>query len=260
MVTIASSIRRHVPRADSCTPSILSLIAAVLGVFAAFHAASSALAQSNEVISACVKKSGAIRVLVDPTKTCRKRESPITWNQMGLIGNPGEPGTPGAPGDKGDTGMQGPPGPSTGAASGDLIGNYPNPMVRLASSSVDGAQHTAFAASCTTLLTSVTVTVPPSGYIEVLAKVDLRASANTATACIAATGIPSQQIMSTGALSFETRYTVRGSTAGTTTAANVEWLPFFVAPGQLTISLYGGHTSGNTGTFQNATLLVRAIS
>jgi hypothetical protein len=85
-------------------------------------------------------------------------------------------------------------------------------------------------------------------------------SSNTATACIAATGIPSQQIMSTGALSFETRYTVRGSTAGTTTAANVEWLPFFVAPGSLTISLYGGHTAGNTGTFQNATLLVRAIS
>jgi hypothetical protein len=240
--------------------TIAGRIAAILGVLVALDSAPPALAQSAAVISACVKKSGALRVLVDPTKTCRKRESPITWSQTGTSGAPGAPGAPGEPGEKGDSGMEGPPGPSTGAASGDLTGNYPSPTVRLASSSVDGGQHTAFATSCTTLLTSVTVTVPPSGYIEVLAKVDLRANANTAIACIAATGIPSQQLMSTGSLVYETRYSVRGSTAGTTTAANVEWLPFFVAPGTLTISLYGGHTAGNTGTFQNATLLVRAIS
>jgi hypothetical protein len=135
-----------------------------------------------------------------------------------------------------------------------------DPSVRLGSSSVDSGQHTAFAASCTTLLTSVTVTVPASGFIEILAQVDLKAASNTAIVCLSSTDIPSQQIMSTASLSFETRYTVRGSTTGSTTASSVEWLPFFVTPGLHTISLFGGHTGGNTGTFQNSTLLVRATS
>jgi hypothetical protein len=210
-----------------------------------------------QVISGCVKKSGALRVLTDPTKSCKKRETAITWNQVGPQGTPGADGTDGAPGTPGD---QGPPGPSTGAAGGDLIGSFPNPSVRLATSSVDPGQTTAVATSCTTLLTSVTLTVPPSGYVEVLAKVDLRANSNTAIVCVAATGIPSQQIMSTNSLTFETRYTVRGSTSGTTLESAVEWLPFFVTPGALTISIYGGHTISNNATFENAVLLVRAIS
>ena len=253
----ASVPGRHAPRVELAGLRDRFRLAVVLAASAALPFATPAPAQTATVISACVKKSGALRVLTDPTKTCRKRETVVTWNQIGVQGDPGEAGAPGVPGENGE---QGPPGPSTGAAGGDLAGNFPNPSVRLASSSIDTGQHTAFAAACTTLITSVTVTVPPSGYIEVLAKLDLKANANTATACIAATGISSQQIMSTNSLVYLTLHTMRGSASGTASAANVEWLPFFVAPGTLTISLYGGHTAGNTGTFQNATLLVRAIS
>src|SRR6185295_12540032 len=106
---------------------------------------------------------------------------------------------------------------STGAAGGDLTGSFPAPTVRLASNSVDGGQKTAVATSCTTLLASVTVTVPASGYVEVLARADLRGSSNTAQVCLSSTDIPLQQLMASSSLVFETRYSVRGSTTGTTT-------------------------------------------
>ena len=62
-----------------------------------------AAAQAQQVINACVKENGAMRIVSDSAE-CRAREAPLSWNREGPQGAPGEPGTPG------ESGPQGPPG------------------------------------------------------------------------------------------------------------------------------------------------------
>jgi hypothetical protein len=65
-------------------------------------------AAAEDVINACVnKRSGAVRVVMDPGK-CRRAEAPLSFNQTGP---PGERGPAGPPGPQGPQGAAGPPGP-----------------------------------------------------------------------------------------------------------------------------------------------------
>lgn len=242
------------------TPSCPILRGVVYALAATISAGPTASARAADAtISACANKKGVLRLLASPTAKCKKRERLVTWS---VVGPQGADGPTGAPGDAtvGAAGPTGPTGPSTGAASGDLTGTFPSPTVRLQSSDTDAGPHTAFATACSTTLASVTVTVPTSGFVEVLAVADLQAVGNTANVCVGGVAGSPQQVMSANSLSYETRYGVRASTSGTTTSSSVEWLPFFVSAGSHTITLLGGHTGGGSANFRNGVLLVRAIN
>lgn len=69
-----------------------------------------ALAQipdADGVIHGCYARNGALRVIDAPSRTCKRGETAISWNQEGQPGEqglPGEPGTPGTPGEDGTDG------------------------------------------------------------------------------------------------------------------------------------------------------------
>ena len=55
---------------------------------------------SAEVINACVKPNGGMRIVAATTE-CRGDETPISWNVQGPKGDMGDPGMDGEPGPAG---------------------------------------------------------------------------------------------------------------------------------------------------------------
>jgi hypothetical protein len=58
------------------------------------------LAASAQVINACVKNGGTIKIVADPTQ-CSQGDTPLSWNVQGPQGEPGTPGEPGMDGEPG---------------------------------------------------------------------------------------------------------------------------------------------------------------
>ncbi|MEX2108089.1 MAG: hypothetical protein WD827_04290 [Solirubrobacterales bacterium] len=117
-------------------------------------------------------------------------------------------------------------------------------------------------ASTTTTGPSVTVTVPGSGLVEVLARTTFQTAGNVLKACIVMDNSLVIQVMSSNSLSAETRWTVPDVEAGTPTEELAQWIPIFTSPGAHTFKLNYGKTGINPGTIQvtNRLLIVRALS
>ncbi|MEX2599323.1 MAG: type VI secretion system tube protein TssD [Dehalococcoidia bacterium] len=75
-------------------------IAALGGAGLAWTAAQAQTA--DEQVHACVSSSGNVRI-VESGDSCRRNETPVSWNTQGSAGTPGEDGAPGPQGETGET-------------------------------------------------------------------------------------------------------------------------------------------------------------
>jgi type VI protein secretion system component Hcp len=106
--------------------SITIFISVILLVFSGVGVYAATQQNENQILYACTKDNGQIR-LVDESTSCDPNEEKIYWNvegPTGPTGAQGPAGKDGIDGKDGAVGPQGPPGVSLPAGEGDSVLNY----------------------------------------------------------------------------------------------------------------------------------------
>lgn len=104
-----------------------NVIASLALFFALGGGAYAAVSASNDTIHGCYAKAGGALRVLDPGRSCTRREHALSWNERGPAGEPGPRGATGAAGATGATGATGPQGPAGATGAAGAQGPQGNP-------------------------------------------------------------------------------------------------------------------------------------